>query len=166
VVFTGKRILRSFIPGDLELVPEPLEVLGESASASFVAVVRLRRADHIASRFGESVRLRMLAMINAQLKTMVMPADRLLRWKGTSFVLFLNSMESIGQVRARLAQLVAILNQQYIEVGSKTSLLSIGADWVVFSQADHPTLEAVFTEVDAFLANTPQDGSAAGVLSR
>jgi hypothetical protein len=80
--------------------------------------------------------------------------------------MFLKSMESIGQVRACLAQLVSILNQQYIEVGSKTSLLSIGADWVVFSQADHPSLEAVFTEVDAFLANTPQDGAAVPAASR
>jgi GGDEF domain-containing protein len=154
------------IPGDLDLAPEPFDALVESPPASFVAVVRLRRADHIASRFGESVRLRMLAMIGTQLKTMVGPTDRLLRWKGTSFVMFLNTRETVGQVRACLAQLVAILNQQYIEVGSKTSLLSIGADWVVFSQADHPTLEAVFTEVDAFLANTPQDGSATAVVSR
>jgi GGDEF domain-containing protein len=152
--------------GDLDLVPEPLDVLGESPSAAFVAVVRLRRADHIASRFGESVRLRMLTMIGTQLKTMVGPTDRLLRWKGTSFVIFLNSRETIGQVRACMAQLVAILNQQFIEVGSKTSLLSIGADWVVFSQADHPTLEAVFTEVDAFLSNVTQDGAGETAVSR
>lgn len=56
-----------------------------------------------------------------------------------------------------------MINQQYIEVGSKTSLLSIGVDWVVFSQADHSTLEAVFTEVDAFLANTTPSASPAAV---
>ena len=46
--------------------------------------------------------------------------------------------------------------QQYIEVGRKSALLSVGVDWIVFPQAGRSSLEAVFTEVDAFLANTRQ----------
>jgi hypothetical protein len=45
-------------------------------------------------------------------------------------------------------------SQQYIEVGSKSVLLSVGVDWVLFPQADHPSLESIYNEVDAFLANT------------
>jgi GGDEF domain-containing protein len=148
---------------DIDSIPEPSAIPVESRSVSYVAAIRLRRADHIATRFGESVRLRMLTMIGTQLKGMLSADDRLLRWKGTSFVMFLNSKESLGQIRGRLSSVVAMINQQYIEVGSKTSLLSIGVDWVVFSQADHPTLEAVFTEVGAFLVNATQNGSPAAV---
>jgi GGDEF domain-containing protein len=144
---------RVFIPGDIDHIVEPSDGAAESCSASYVAAVRLRRAAHIASRFGEPVRHRMLAMIGTQLNTMLGPQDRLLRWKGASFVMFLNSGETIGQVRARLAETVSITSQQYIEVGNKTSLLSIGVDWIVFPQADHPSLEAVFSAVDAFLGN-------------
>jgi hypothetical protein len=42
--------------------------------------------------------------------------------------------------------------QHYIEVGKKSALLSVGVDWVVFPQAQCLSLDAVFAEVDAFLA--------------
>lgn len=76
---------------DVDATAEPFEIPVELRSASYVAAVRLRRADHIAARFGESVRLRMLAMIGTHLKPMLSGDDRLLRWKGTSFVMFINS---------------------------------------------------------------------------
>jgi len=41
-------------------------------------------------------------------------------------------------------------------VGRKSALLSVGVDWIVFPQAGRSSLEEVFTEVDAFLANTRQ----------
>jgi hypothetical protein len=50
-------------------------------------------------------------------------------------------------------------------VGNKSAMLSVGVDWVVFRQADHPSLEAVFTEVDAFLANA-RPAAPAGMSQR
>jgi GGDEF domain-containing protein len=142
--------------GEIEFVHERSGSEAEPGATTYVAAVQLRRAEHIASRFGEPVRHRMLGMIGTQLKTMLRPGDRLLRWKGSAFVMFLNSRESIGQIRTRLADTVSITSQQYIEVGSRTSLLSVGVDWIVFPQADHSSLEEVFTEVDTFLANFGQ----------
>lgn len=133
-----------------DLMPEPCDPSPEANSTAYVAAFRLQRADHIASRFGEPVKSRMLSMIGAQLKTVLGPGDRLLRWKGTSFVMFLNSAASVQEIRANLLSAVGRTNQQYIEVGSKSVLLSVGVDWIVFPQAGRP-LEAVFTEVDAFL---------------
>jgi GGDEF domain-containing protein len=140
------------IKGDFDLLPEPSEDQPESPSTAYVAAFRLQRADHIASRFGDRVKHQMLAMIGAQLKTVMAPGDKLLRWKGTSFVMFLNSTASIQEIRAHLLSAVGRTSQQYIEVGNKSVLLSVGVDWIVFPQADRPSLDAVFTEVDAFLA--------------
>ncbi|MGD1069888.1 MAG: diguanylate cyclase [Bryobacteraceae bacterium] len=137
-----------------DLIDECAVRPAESHSASYVAAVRLRRGEDIASRFGEEVRHRMLAIIATQLKIMLGPSDRLLRWKGTSFVMFINSIESIKQLRARFAETIATTSQQYIEAGSKTSLLSVGVDWIVFAQEDHSSLEAAFAEVDMFLASS------------
>ncbi len=124
----------------------------ENLPASYVAAFKLQRAEHIASRFGETVKHQMLNLIATELKTVLYPHDKLLRWKGTSFVMFINSNAALAEVRARLAKAVAATSQQYIEVGRNSALLSVGLDWIVFPQAGRP-LESVFTEVDAFLAN-------------
>jgi GGDEF domain-containing protein len=136
-----------------DLVPEPLDDAAPTAANSYVAAFKLQRAEHIASRFGEDARHRMLSLIGTRLKGALGPQDRLLRWKGQSFVMFLSTVEALGEVRSRLSEIVAAAGQQYIEVGRKSALLSVGVDWILFPQAQCPTLETVFTELDAFLAN-------------
>ena len=139
--------------GVLDLLSEATDELGvESLPASYVAAFKLQRAEHIANRFGETVKHQMLNLIATELKTVLGPHDRLLRWRGTSFVMFINSTAAIPEIRSRLAKAVAATSQQYIEVGRNSALLSVGMDWIVSPQAGRP-LDAVFTEVDAFLAN-------------
>jgi GGDEF domain-containing protein len=147
---------------DLALIPQASDGPVESLNTSYVAAFRLQRADHIASRFGETVKHGMLTLIATQLKTVLGPADRLLRWKRTSFVMFINSAGAIQEVRTRLAGAVAATSQQYFEVGRNSAMLSVGVDWIVFPQSNRP-LDAVFTEVDAFLANDRQTPSPAMV---
>ena len=139
---------------DIDLIPDLSEGPVETLATSYVAAFRLQRAEHIAGRFGEAVKSQMLSMIATQLKSVLGPNDRLLRWKGTSFVTFINSTDSAQEIRSRLVHAVGKASQQYIEVGSKSVLLSVGVDWVLFPQADHPSLEAIYNEVDAFLGNT------------
>jgi GGDEF domain-containing protein len=128
---------------------------------SYVAVFKLQRAEHIANRFGENVTHQMLSLVGARLKAVLGPDDRLLRWKGTSFVMFLTSTAAPQEVRARLFDVVAAMGQRYIELGRKSALLSVAVDWTVFPQAQFPTLEAVFAEVDAFLnSSKPEQLSA------
>ena len=138
---------------DLDLLSEATDGPGvEILPASYVAAFKLQRAEHIANRFGQTVKHQMLNLIATELKTALYPHDRLLRWKGTSFVMFINSTAAIPEIRSRLAKAVAATSQQYIEVGKNSALLSVGLDWIVFPQAGRP-LDTLFTEVDAFLAN-------------
>jgi hypothetical protein len=137
---------------DIELEPELYSEGPDNVVTSYVAAFKLQRADHIAVRFGDNTRHQMLALISQSLKAVLGPRDRLLRWKGTSFVMFLESASTIQEVRAMLAEAVAATGQHYIEVGKKSALLSVGVDWIVFPQAQCASLEAVFTEVDSFLA--------------
>ena len=62
----------------------------------------------------------MLGLIATQLKTAMGSADRLLRWKGTSFVMFINSTETIQDLRLRLGETVAATGHQYVEVRKKS----------------------------------------------
>ena len=142
-----------FRDADLDAIPDPPEDLPEPVARSYVAAVKLKRAEQIARRFGEEASRKMLAVIGSQLKSVLEPGDRILRWKGTSLVVFLNTAATIQDVRARLAAAVAATGQQYIEVGRKSALLAVGADWIVFPQAQCPSIDAVFAEVDTFLAN-------------
>jgi GGDEF domain-containing protein len=144
---------------EIDTLAEPFEELSEKPRTGYVAVFKLRRAEHIATRFGESARHQMLALVGDSLKAVLEPDDRLLRWKGTSFVMFHHTTAPIQEVRARLSKAVAATGQHYIEVGKKSALLSIGVDWMVFPEAQCPSLDAVFAEVDAFLAAAAPAGS-------
>jgi len=137
---------------EIDLIPEPPETASESVNNAYVAAFKLQRAEHIAIRFGENAKSQMLALISRSLKAVLGPNDRLLRWKGTSFVMFLNSSATLVEIQVRLSDAVAAVGQQYIEVGKKSALLSVGVDWIVFPQSRCPSMDAVFTEVDSFLA--------------
>jgi GGDEF domain-containing protein len=133
------------------------------ATISYVAAFKLQRSDHIVARFGAGAKNQMLSLISQTLKSVLGPQDRLLRWKGTSFVMFLNSSATISEIRVLLTEAVGRTGQHYIEVGKKTALISIGVDWIVFPRSQCPSLDAVFTEVDSFLVreksgNSPRIG--------
>jgi GGDEF domain-containing protein len=149
---------------EIDLVAEPSADRFEETASAYVAAFKLQRAEHIAARFGESTKHQMLALISQSLKSVLGPNDRLLRWKGTSFVMFLNSTAPLHEIRVQLSEAVARSGQHYVEVGKKAALLSVGVDWVVFPQAQCPSLDAVFTEVDAFLAGEIAGMGAAGAL--
>jgi GGDEF domain-containing protein len=148
---------------EIDMVAEPSDDgLPARGSTRYVAVFKLQRAEHIATRFGESARHQMLTLVGQSLKTVLEPDDRLLRWKGTSFVMFLQSTSSMQEIRSRLSDAVAATGRQYIEVGRKSALLSVGVDWMVFPETQCASLDAVFAEVDAFLSTERLAGSRGG----
>lgn len=125
--------------------------LDGEAPGEYVAAFKLQRADHILIRYGENARDQMLAFIGEGLKTVQGPNDRLMRWKGPTFVMFLSSPDSLHGIRRRLSAAVARIGQSYIEVGKNAALLAVGVDWIVFPQSQYPSLDILFAEVDLFL---------------
>ena len=123
-----------------------------AGTAEYVAAFKLQRADNILTRFGEGVRDQMLSVIAEGLRSVQGTRDRLMQWKGASFVMLLNSSESVAALQRRYSAVVAKIGQRYVEVGKNSALLAVGVDWVVYPQARYPSLEAVFGEVDAFLS--------------
>ena len=124
----------------------------EPGVAEFVAVVRLQRAENVGGRFGERVRDQMLSVMGENLKAACGAEDRLMRWKGASFVMFVKSADGLLAVRRKMASIASKIGQRYVEVGNNSALLAISVDWMVYPQSRYPTLEAVFAEVDTFLA--------------
>jgi GGDEF domain-containing protein len=122
-----------------------------SRTGNYVAAFRLQHADHILKRFGESARDEMLAMIGKVLETAQGPNDRLMRWKGPSFVMFLSSNDNLPGIHRRISGLIAKISQRYVELGKNAALLAVGVDWAVFPQSKESSLDVVFEEVDAFI---------------
>jgi hypothetical protein len=120
-------------------------------NTEYVATFKLQRADYVYKQFGESVRHQMLSLMSAGLKAAQGPGDRLMRWKGSSFVMFLISPEDITAVRRRLSVAVTKMSQCYVETGKNSPPAAMGVDWVVYPQTRFPTLDGVFAEIDAFL---------------
>lgn len=139
---------------DIDLSVEESASSAAPTVTTYIAAFKLQRAEHIVTRFGEATKHEMLLTLGKELKAVAGPDDRLLRWKGTSYVMFITSTGTVGEIRAPLYDAVAKVGTQYIEVGRKSALLSVGVDWIIFPQSEYPTLEAAFAKVDDFLANT------------
>ena len=136
---------------DAASVPEGVHPNQGVADAEYVAAFKLQRADQILTRFGEGVREQMLALIGKGLKAAQGPNDRMMRWKGPCFVIFLNSPEGVLAIRRRFSLAVAKIGQNYVEAGKNSALLAVGVDWAVYPQAQYPSLDVVLAEVDLFL---------------
>jgi GGDEF domain-containing protein len=119
--------------------------------AEYVAAFKLQRAEHILTRFGEGARDQMLAAMDEGLKSVQGPNDRLMRWKGPAFVMFLSSPDTLFETRRRLSAAVVKIGQLHIELGKNSALLAVGVEWIVFPQARYSSLDLVFAEVDSFL---------------
>ena len=143
---------------DIDLVPEQTED-SPPVETAYVAAFKLQRSEHIASRFGQNAKHEMLSLVSQRLKEVLGPKDRLLRWRGASFVMFIQTSSPIQEIRSLLTQATARTGNHYIEVGAKSALLSVGVDWILFPQSQCETLDAVFAEVDSFLARESNGAS-------
>lgn len=150
---------------DIDRMAESWDSPIESAEATYVAVFKLQRADSIANRFGESGKQKMFSTLGMHLKAVAGPADRLLRWRGTSYVMFITSTATLAEIKTSLYKAVADTGMQHVEFGKRSALLAVGVDWVIFPQGDNPALDAVFAKVDSFLDNPGQE-MAGAVLSQ
>jgi GGDEF domain-containing protein len=148
-----------FSQAEIDLIKELRHSSGKSVFNTYVAGLKLKRAEHVVERFGEGAALQMLSMLGALLKAILGPNDRLLRREGASFVMFINSTASVAEIRTQLARTVANIGIQPVEVGKKSSLLAIGVDWIVLPQV--ASVEGVLALVDKFLANDGAEKSAA-----
>ena len=141
-------------PKDSTVDPGGDRTRADAAEVEYVAAFKLQRAGYIQYRFGADTTEQMLGMVADALQAVQGPNDRLMRWKGSSFVMLGTTGEQLTTVRQRLSVIVGRLGQRYVEVGKNAALLAVGIDWVLFPQAQYPSVEAVFEEIDSFLGET------------
>jgi len=138
-----------------------------AGGSEYLVAFKLQRAEHILARFGEATVEQMLGLIAEGLKPALGGEDRLVRWNGPSFAMFLRSSESAVALRRRLSAAVLKIGQRYVEAGTNSALLAVGVDWLIFPQAQYPSPEMARAEMEAFLARkTEEDGKAAGAAAK
>jgi hypothetical protein len=135
------------VAGTTEMPP----VNGPGQAGAFLAAIKIQHADHLLKRFGEAGRDELLSIVGKGLESAVGPRDRLLRWKGASFVLFATAPDGIGGVRRRVAAATSRVSQRYVELSKNSALLAVSLDWTVIAQSQFSTLDGAFEAVDAFL---------------
>ena len=129
-------------------------VTPEAAPAEYVVAFLLDRENSIATRFGEDVRQSILRFLNQRLKEALLPADRIVRWKGAAFLASLKRTGTVVDVRAELSSVASIQVPPFVEVGARSIRLPISLSWAVFPQARFASLEQLFEKVDEFIART------------
>ncbi len=138
-----------------------------AGGGEYLVAFKLQRAEHILARFGEATLEQMLALIAEGLKPALAAEDRLARWNGPSFVMFLRSSESVLAIRRRLSAAVLKIGQRYVEAGTNSALLAVGVDWLIFPQAQYQSPEMASAEMEAFLAGKPEEeGKAASAAAK
>lgn len=131
----------------------------DGKEADYTISFKLRRLEHIRSRFGEAAIEQMFALVEAGLKPALRPRDRLMRWKRDSLLMFVSSTEDILGLRQRFSRIVSAIGQKHVEIGKNSALLGVGVDWIILPQAQYPSLERLFLDVDSFLSEKPKEAS-------
>jgi len=145
------------------VVPEGSGGAQGADNPEYVAAFKVQRADHILSRFGAGACDQMLALIGEGLKSAQGPNDRLMRWKGPAFVMFLSSSDNVMTIRRRLLATVRKIGQGHIELEKNAALLAVGVDWIVYPQAEYASLDVVYAQVDSFVGVAAQEKAAGGI---
>ncbi len=138
----------------------PAEAKKPEEIIEFVVVFLLDRENSIAARFGEEVRHKVLRFVSQHLKEALLPADRIIRWKGAAFLGSLKRTGSIHEIRAELSAVASIQISPTVDVGDRSIRLPVSLSWAVFAQNNFASLDALFEKVDEFIAKT-QGGSSA-----
>ncbi len=118
---------------------------------TFAVLLCVDRVEAINSRFGASVGDRVLMTFGQHLAQRFSQSDRLLRWRGPSFLALIDRKGPETTVRAEVARVASARLEQQIELAGRSVLLPVAASWMLTSIAAS-TPEEITQKLDAFAA--------------
>jgi GGDEF domain-containing protein len=127
-----------------------------SSAGKMLAVVVINRVQAVYARFGYSVGDQMLAVTAQHFRKNLSARDRLYRWHGPTFIVLLDRDERIDHVRAEFRHFADTKLEKTVEIGSRTVLIPISANWSIFPIA--APAETLMKRVETFTAaQVPKD---------
>ena len=137
------------LPGKREAEEAIQQALtGNEQKLLLVAVIN--RVQAVNARFGYAVGDQVLVSAAEHFRKHLSANDRLFRWHGPALVAVLERAERIDQVRAEVRRFADAKLDKTIEIGPRSVLIPISANWSVF--AITPPWEGLLKRVETFTA--------------
>jgi len=117
----------------------------------YAVILILERLNLVNSRFGYAVGDQLLLFFTQHLAQGLSGADKLFRWSGPALLALLERPESTAKVREQIARVVSQRLTKNIQVGNRSVLLPVAADWTIFSLLEIRPVQLLFQQIDAFV---------------
>jgi len=98
----------------------------------FLVVAVVNRVQIINARFGYATGDKVLAAYADQFRKSLLSTDKVYRWSGPALIAVLTRTERLEQIRAGIQRFADLKLEKMMEVGMRTVLIPISANWVVF----------------------------------
>ena len=117
----------------------------------FAVIFAVERVNLVNSRFGYAVGDQLLHFFAQHLVQNFSAADKLFRWSGPSFLLLMERRESNEKVRAEITRVTSQRLTTTIQVGARSVLLPVAANWAMFPVLEIRPVQLLFQHLDSFV---------------
>ena len=143
------------LPGKRE-AEKAIEQAAANPANNKVAILVVNRVQAVNARFGYSVGDQMLQVASEHFRKNLSVRDQLYRWQGPALVALLERAERIDQVRAEVQHIAEEKLERTVEIGARTVLIPISANWAVFQVTG--SAQSLVKQIEAFTAaQAPKD---------
>jgi GGDEF domain-containing protein len=117
----------------------------------FAVIFVVERVSLVNSRFGYAAGDQVLHFFAQHLVQGFSSADKLFRWSGPSFLLLMERRESHDKVRAEVTRITSQRLTTTIQVGARSVLLPVAANWAMFPVLEIRPVQLLFQQLDSFV---------------
>jgi GGDEF domain-containing protein len=117
----------------------------------YAAMFVIDRLDLINARFGYAAGDQVLVVYTQHVAQGLSRQDKLFRWRGPALLALLERSSSPKQVREEIMRIAAQRLEKTIQVGTRSVLLPVGANWAIFSVAEYRPVQLLFQQLDLFV---------------
>lgn len=138
-------------------VPERAEAEAALVAAAkenrrvFAVIFVVERVSLVNSRFGYAVGDQLLQFFAEHLARSFSSSDKLYRWSVPSFLLLVERRESAEKVRAEIMRVTSQRLSQTVQVGARSVLLPVAANWTMFPVLEIRPIQSLFQQLDGFV---------------
>jgi len=144
------------LPGRSEAEASVLEASQKDGSA-FAALFVIDRVELINMRYGYAVGDQVLLAFSQHVARHLSAHDRLFRWSGPALLALLEYRNSQRVVREEIERVTSRRLEKTITLVDRTVLLPIRADWVTYPVSGHPSVHALFHQLDVLVQSKSVD---------
>jgi diguanylate cyclase (GGDEF)-like protein len=142
------------LPGRAQAEQALVQAVRRRARA-FVAVISVDRFKTIQSRFGAEAADEVLLFMSLHLAQELSSCDRLFRWTGPSFLMLLERLHPLEDVRREIARLTTVKLGKLLHLKTRSALVVVSAVWTVLPVFTTESADELVAEIERCLPAEP-----------